>query len=111
MFEAAEAYERDMGRWSKGLGPLFVEFIGVEKGDRVLDVGCGTGSLAGIIASTTSALKIIGVDPSDGFLDYARSHYSNLSGRCESHARNAKNHTARWCNRNCHVGQQRRSSA
>jgi len=77
MFEAAEAYERDMGRWSKGLGPLFVEFIGVEKGDRVLDVGCGTGSLAGIIASTTSALKIIGVDPSDGFLDYARSHYSN----------------------------------
>jgi len=77
MFEAAEAYERDMGRWSKGLGPLFVEFIGVEKGDRVLDVGCGTGSLAGTIASTTSALKIIGVDPSDGFLDYARSHYSN----------------------------------
>jgi hypothetical protein len=38
MFEAAEAYERDMGRWSKRLAPLFVEFVGIDKGDRVLDV-------------------------------------------------------------------------
>jgi ubiquinone/menaquinone biosynthesis C-methylase UbiE len=77
MFEAAEAYERDMGRWSKGLAPLFVEFVGVEKGDRVLDVGCGTGSLAWTIARTTSASKIVGVDPSDGFVEYARSHFSD----------------------------------
>jgi hypothetical protein len=28
MFEAAEAYERDMGRWSKRLAALFVEFVG-----------------------------------------------------------------------------------
>jgi len=77
MFEAAEAYERDMGRWSKRLAPLFVEFVGVEKGDRVLDVGCGTGSLAWEIARATSASKIVGVDPSDGFVEYARSHYSD----------------------------------
>jgi len=77
MFEAAEAYERDMGRWSKRLAPLFVEFEGVEKGDRVLDVGCGTGSLAWEIARATSASKIVGVDRSDGFLEYARSHYSD----------------------------------
>src|SRR5574339_220135 len=77
MFEAAEAYERDMGRWSKRLAPLFVEFVGIEDGDRVLDVGCGTGSLAWTIAATTSASKIVGIDPSDGFLKYARSHYSD----------------------------------
>jgi ubiquinone/menaquinone biosynthesis C-methylase UbiE len=77
MFEAAEAYERDMGRWSKRLAPLFVEFVGVEKGDRVLDVGCGTGSLAWEITRVTSTSKIVGVDPSDGFLEYARSHYSD----------------------------------
>ncbi|HEY7555911.1 MAG TPA: methyltransferase domain-containing protein [Candidatus Binatia bacterium] len=77
MFEAAEAYERDMGRWSKRLAPLFVEFVGVENGDRVLDVGCGTGSLAWTIDKTTAAAKIVGIDPSAGFLDYARSHYSD----------------------------------
>jgi ubiquinone/menaquinone biosynthesis C-methylase UbiE len=75
MFEAAEAYERDMGRWSNRLASLFVEFVGIDKGDHVLDVGCGTGSLAWTIARTTMAAKIVGIDPSAGFLDYARSHY------------------------------------
>jgi len=77
MFDAAEAYNRDIGHWSKHLARLFVEFVGVAKDDRVLDVGCGTGSLAWAITSMTAAAKIIGIDPSAGFLDYARSHYSD----------------------------------
>jgi precorrin-6B methylase 2 len=62
MFVAAEAYERNMGRWSKRLAPLFVQFVGVESGDRVLDVGCGTGSLTWEIVKATAASIIIGVD-------------------------------------------------
>lgn len=77
MFEAAEAYERDTGRWSKRLAPLLVEYVGVSKGDRVLDEGCGTGSLIRAIASMTEPSQIVGIDPSAGFLDYARSHYSD----------------------------------
>ena len=77
MFEAAEAYERDIGRWSKQLAPLFVEFVGIDNGHRVLDVGCGTGSLGWMIARMTEASDIVGIDPSAGFLDYARSHYSD----------------------------------
>jgi len=42
MLEAVEVYERDMGRWSKLLAPLFVEFVVVGKGDRVLDAGWGS---------------------------------------------------------------------
>ncbi|MGB7946382.1 MAG: hypothetical protein WCH75_01745 [Candidatus Binatia bacterium] len=46
MFEVAEAYEATMGRWSRQLARLFVEFVGVRDGDKVLDVGCGTGSMS-----------------------------------------------------------------
>jgi len=71
MFEVAEAYERQRGRSSKVLAPLFVDFVGVQ--GEVLDVGCGTGALTFAIAEKDSVSKITGVDPSEGFLAYARS--------------------------------------
>jgi SAM-dependent methyltransferase len=71
----ADKYQAGMGSWSKTLAPLFVEFIGVIKeGDRVLDVGCGTGSLTFTIADTTKAATVVGIDPSTGYIEYARSH-------------------------------------
>ena len=60
--EVAEAYEVMMGRWSRQLAPLFVEFVGVRDGERVLDVGCGTGSLSATLARVTGASKIVGID-------------------------------------------------
>jgi ubiquinone/menaquinone biosynthesis C-methylase UbiE len=33
------------GRWNQRLAPLFVEFGGPHAGERLLDVGCGTGNL------------------------------------------------------------------
>ena len=39
----------------------------------MLDVGCGTGSLTTILAKPTGASKIVGIEPSSGFVDYARS--------------------------------------
>jgi ubiquinone/menaquinone biosynthesis C-methylase UbiE len=72
MFEVGEAYESMMGRWSRQLAPRFIDFVGVMDGERVLDVGCGTGSLAGTLARITKASKIVGIDPSSGFIEYAR---------------------------------------
>ena len=77
MFEVAEAYEVMMGRWSRQLAPLFVEFAGVRDGDVVLDVGCGTGSLSSTLARITRAAKIVGVDPSAGFIEAARSQITD----------------------------------
>jgi ubiquinone/menaquinone biosynthesis C-methylase UbiE len=77
MFDVAEAYEAMMGRWSRQLAPLFVEFAGVSEGDTVLDVGCGTGTLTRILARVTRASKIVGIDPSSSFIEYARTQISD----------------------------------
>jgi ubiquinone/menaquinone biosynthesis C-methylase UbiE len=73
MFENAESYNQGTGRVSRQMAALFVQFVGVERGDRVLDIGCGTGSLAFAVAEDDRASKITGIDPSAGFIDYARS--------------------------------------
>jgi SAM-dependent methyltransferase len=72
MFEVGEAYESMMGRWSRQLAPRFIDFVGVRDADSVLDVGCGTGSLTTILAKVTGVAKIVGIDPSNGFIEYAR---------------------------------------
>ena len=72
MFEVAEAYEVRMGRWSRQLAPLFVEFGGVRDGEKLLDVGCGTGSLSATLVRVTKTSEIVGIDPSNRFIEYAR---------------------------------------
>ena len=46
MFSMSSGYEQYMGRWSRRLAPAYVAFAGVEDGERVLDVGTGTGAVA-----------------------------------------------------------------
>jgi ubiquinone/menaquinone biosynthesis C-methylase UbiE len=77
MFEVAEAYEQRMGRWSRQLAPLFLDFVGVQDGDKVLDVGCGTGSLSATLAKLTGASRIVGIDFSKGLIEYARTQVAD----------------------------------
>jgi SAM-dependent methyltransferase len=71
-FSNAEAYEYLMGRWSRVLAEKFLDFVGLRDGERVLDVGCGTGALAASAAARTLRSEIVGIDPIAPFLDYAR---------------------------------------
>lgn len=71
MFSAAAGYERFMGRWSRLLAPRFVAFAGAKDGERVLDVGTGTGSVVSALAAALPASEIVGVDPSEGFIAFA----------------------------------------
>ena len=73
MFSDAEAYERFMGRWSKMLASLLVDFAGVRDAGRFLDVGSGTGSLAFAIAKQRVHCQVVGIDPSKEYVEYASS--------------------------------------
>jgi SAM-dependent methyltransferase len=53
-----------MGRYSRRLAPAFADFAGVEAGQRVLDVGCGSGVLTEELADRLGAEQVSGVDPS-----------------------------------------------
>ena len=68
----AEAYEQVMGRWSRRLAPPLIRFGGLADGDRVLDVGCGTGSLTFASPEMAKIDAVIGIDQSKFYVDYAR---------------------------------------
>jgi SAM-dependent methyltransferase len=66
-----DGYERQMGRWSRRLAPLFIDFAGIRGGEHVLDVGCGTGSLAFTLAQNPKVRNISAIDLSPIYVEYA----------------------------------------
>jgi len=71
MFSQADAYERFMGRWSRQLAPALVEYSEVNDGGAVLDVGSGTGALAFAVRDATTATRVLGIDLSPEYVQYA----------------------------------------
>ncbi len=65
-------YEIYMGRWSRRAAVPFLKFAGLCQGDRVLDVGCGTGILSRAAADLGAAVTAI--DPSEAYLQFAKQH-------------------------------------
>jgi 2-polyprenyl-3-methyl-5-hydroxy-6-metoxy-1,4-benzoquinol methylase len=70
-----DEYEHFMGRWSRRLSSPLLEFAGTKRGDRVLDVGCGTGILTSALADRGS--KAVGIDASEAYITEARRHRSH----------------------------------
>jgi len=68
-----DAYERIMGRWSRRLAPLLIRFGGLADGDRVLDVGCGTGSLSFALPAVADVAAVTGIDQAEVYVAFARS--------------------------------------
>jgi SAM-dependent methyltransferase len=67
------AYERFLGRWSRLLAGPFAGFARPADHGSVLDVGCGTGSLALALAETRSADRVVGTDIAAPYIAFAQS--------------------------------------
>src|SRR5262245_28997091 len=53
-------YEQLMGRWTRRLAPLLIEFGGLADGEHVLDVGCGTGSVSYALPEAANVASVTG---------------------------------------------------
>ncbi len=67
MFQAADAYDRYIGRYSGELGRRLIAAAGVKAGDRALDVGCGPGGLTSELVALLGAENVGAADPSESF--------------------------------------------
>lgn len=72
----AAAYELVMGRWSRLLAPDVVAFAGCAPGQRILDVGCGTGALAEMLLARAPA-EVVGIDYAEDYVAAARRRASD----------------------------------
>ena len=66
------AYEIFLGRWTRELAPLVLDFAAFEPDGALIDVGTGTGSLARAMAARWPRRRIVGVDVAEPYIAYAR---------------------------------------
>jgi SAM-dependent methyltransferase len=69
---SGDGYELQMGRWSRRLAELFLDFCECRDGESILDAGCGTGALTTAIMKRTKTSRISGIDFSDIYVDHAK---------------------------------------
>lgn len=77
-WERGNPYEQYIGRWSRKVGPLFLAWLNQPESRRWLDVGCGTGALSAAILDRCRPSSVVGIEPSEGFIELA---VQNLAGR------------------------------
>jgi SAM-dependent methyltransferase len=77
VWASGEAYEAYMGRWSRRIAALFVEWLAAPAGLRWLDVGCGTGALTATVLAAAEPAEAVGVDQSEGFVTTARTRITD----------------------------------
>ena len=79
-FDDGAAYERYMGRWSQLAGEAFLDWLAPRPGLRWLDVGCGNGAFTEMVVRRCAPARVMGIDPSEEQLAYARSRAALGSG-------------------------------
>ena len=79
MFSSDLAYDKFMGRFSTRLAPVFADFAGVEAGERVLDVGAGTGALTAELVRREA--DVAAIEPSPEFAATLQQRFPDIDAR------------------------------
>src|ERR1700751_791677 len=79
MFASDLAYDNFMGRFSTRLAPVFADFAGIVAGDRVLDVGAGTGALTAELVRRN--VDVAALDPSPEFAATLQRRFPKIDAR------------------------------
>jgi SAM-dependent methyltransferase len=66
------AYEIFLGRWTQRLAAAMAEFAGFAEEGALLDIGCGTGSLALALAARWPGRRVVGIDAAEAYVEFAR---------------------------------------
>jgi len=64
-------YDAYMGRRSRLIAPLFVDWLAVPRGLDRIDVSCGTGTLSATVLARCAPRRLQAVDPSPAFVAHA----------------------------------------
>jgi SAM-dependent methyltransferase len=83
VWAAGDWYEPYVGRWSRQVAKALLQWLSVADRKDWLDVGCGTGALIQTIIETANPNSVIGIDPSPGYIDYAKAHIGSPCARFE----------------------------
>ncbi len=81
---AGSDYDRFMGRYSQPLAGLFAACAGLQRGQRVLDVGCGPGALTGVLSDLVGLDAVAAIDPTDSFIAACRERHPGVDVRMGS---------------------------
>jgi SAM-dependent methyltransferase len=77
VWAVGDAYEAYVGRWSRRVADTFLRWLDLPPEGRWADVGCGTGALTGRILALANPARVVGVDPSEGFIATARARIAD----------------------------------
>ena len=83
LWDRANAYERYMGRWSRRIAPVFLDWLAAPPDSEWLDIGCGTGVLSSAVLAKCAPKCVVGIDSSDAFIELARSQVNDRRFRCQ----------------------------
>ena len=74
-------YERYVGRWSRPVADLFLDWLAVPADRHWVDVGCGTGALTETILNRSEPAAVIGVDPASEFVAHVSTTHTDDRAR------------------------------
>lgn len=71
-WDSADSYELFMGRWSKLVSKLFIDWLSRPAGLKWLDVGCGSGALSEVVIEQLKPIELTAIDQSENYVAAAQ---------------------------------------